>query len=64
MHSQNVFFFILEGQLYQERLIFNYVKNNTKGTQKMRRMHFYQQKPKSFQGPEADPGPHSTKPLF
>ena len=25
-------FFLLEGQLYRQRLVFNYFKNNTKGT--------------------------------
>ena len=30
VHIQRKFFFLLEGHLYEERLVFNYFKNNTK----------------------------------
>ena len=53
LHMYKEKFFLWEGQLYQERLVFNSLKNNTKMYLENKENAF---SAKSFQGPKADPG--------
>ena len=57
-------FFLLEGQLYKERLVFNCFKNIKNVPRKQGECLFSKEKPKSFQGPKAGPGPQPIKAHF
>ena len=51
--------------VYQERVVFYYLKSSIKKvSQKWRECIFSNEKPKSFQGPEAGPGPRPIRAHF